>query len=216
MSRACKHPVHLDYERDLRIMRKIRVAILISGRGSNMAALIRAAEAADYPAKIALVISNVEDAGGLTIAQAAGIPTLALDHKPYGKDRAAYDAAMQEQLEAHRIELVCLAGFMRILSPQFCETWEERMLNIHPSLLPALKGLDTHKRVLEAGEREHGCTVHYVTPGLDEGPVILQARVPIRADDTEDTLAARVLVEEHRIYPQALQKIAQFLLGTAL
>lgn len=190
-------------------MRKMRVAILISGRGSNMAALIHAAEAVDFPAEIALVLANVPGAGGLAIAEAAGIPTLTLDHKPYGKDRAAYDAAMQAALEAHRIELVCLAGFMRILSPGFCEAWTGRMLNIHPSLLPAFKGLDTHPRALAAGVAEHGCTVHFVTPGLDEGPTILQARVPVLAGDTEEILAARVLAEEHRIYPEALRRVVE-------
>lgn len=190
-------------------MRRMRVAILISGRGSNMAALIRAAEAADFPAEIALVLANVPGAGGLAIAEAAGIPTLTLDHKSYGKDRAAYDAAMQTVLEANKIELVCLAGFMRILSPGFCEAWAGRMLNIHPSLLPAFKGLDTHARALAAGVTEHGCTVHFVTPGLDEGSTILQARVPVLAGDTEETLAARVLAEEHRIYPEALKRVIE-------
>jgi len=188
-------------------MRKMRVAILISGRGSNMAALIRAAQDTDFPAKIALVLANVSGAGGLGIAEAAGIPTHTLDHKPYGKDRAGYDAAMQTVLESHGIELVCLAGFMRILSPGFCEAWSGRMLNIHPSLLPAFKGLDTHARALAAGVSEHGCTVHFVTPGLDEGPTILQARVPVLAGDTEETLTARVLAEEHRIYPEALKRV---------
>jgi phosphoribosylglycinamide formyltransferase 1 len=190
-------------------MRRMRVAILISGRGSNMAALIRAAEAADFPAEIALVLANMPGAGGLAIAEAAGIRTHTLDHKPYGKDRAAYDAAMQSVLEAHKIELVCLAGFMRILSPGFCEAWAGRMLNIHPSLLPAFKGLDTHARALAAGVTEHGCTVHFVTPGLDEGPTILQARVPVLAGDTEESLAARVLKEEHRIYPEALRRVIE-------
>jgi phosphoribosylglycinamide formyltransferase 1 len=190
-------------------MRRMRVAILISGRGSNMAALIRAAQDADFPAEITLVLANVPGAGGLKIAQAAGIPTLTLDHKPYGKDRAAYDAAMQKVLEAHSTELVCLAGFMRILSPGFCEAWAGRMLNIHPSLLPAFKGLDTHARALAAGVTEHGCTVHFVTPGLDEGPTILQARVQVLSGDTEETLAARVLAEEHRIYPEALKRVIE-------
>lgn len=190
-------------------MKKMRVAILISGRGSNMAALIRAAQDADFPAEIALVLANVPGAGGLAIAEAAGITTLTLDHKPYGKDRAGYDAAMQTALEAHKIELVCLAGFMRILSSGFCEAWAGRMLNIHPSLLPAFKGLDTHARALAVGVMEHGCTVHFVTPGLDEGPTILQARVPVMAGDTEETLAARVLAEEHRIYPEALKRVIE-------
>jgi len=186
---------------------KTRVAILISGRGSNMAALIAAAKAADFPATIALVLSNKADAGGLALAAAEGVATVVIDHKPYGTDRAAFDGAMQAILEAHHIEIICLAGFMRVLSAEFCTRWAGRMLNIHPSLLPAFKGLNTHARALEAGAIDHGCTVHFVTPGLDEGPAILQARVPVLPGDTEETLAARVLAEEHRIYPEALRKV---------
>lgn len=186
---------------------KPRVAILISGRGSNMAALIAAAKAADFPATIALVLSNRPEAGGLALAAAEGVATAVIDHKPYGTDRAAFDGAMQAILEAHHIEIICLAGFMRVLSAEFCTRWAGRMLNIHPSLLPAFKGLNTHARALEAGAIDHGCTVHFVTPGLDEGPAILQARVPVLPGDTEETLAARVLAEEHRIYPEALRKV---------
>jgi phosphoribosylglycinamide formyltransferase 1 len=190
-------------------MTRKRVAILISGRGSNMAALIAAAKAADYPAEIALVISNRPDAAGLAHAQAEKIPTALVDHKIYGTDRAAFERALQAELQAHRIELVCLAGFMRLLSPWLVERWHGRMINIHPALLPAFKGLDTHRRALAAGAKMHGATVHLVVPDVDSGPVILQEAVPVVADDTEETLAARVLDVEHRIYPQALKLLAQ-------
>ncbi len=184
-----------------------RAAILISGRGSNMAALIEAAKAPAYPASIALVISNNPEAAGLGHARAEGIPTVALSHKGF-PDRESFDRAVHAELEEKAIDLVALAGFMRVLSPWFCRQWEGRLLNIHPSLLPKFKGVDTHRRALEAGEAEHGCTVHVVTPDLDDGPVILQARVPVLPDDTPASLAARVLVEEHRIYPLALAKAA--------
>ncbi len=184
-----------------------RAAILISGRGSNMAALIEAAKAPAYPASIALVISNNPEAAGLGHARAEGIPTVALSHKNF-PDRESFDRAVHAELEEKAIDLVALAGFMRVLSPWFCRQWEGRLLNIHPSLLPKFKGVDTHRRALEAGEAEHGCTVHVVTPDLDDGPVILQARVPVLPDDTTDSLAARVLAEEHRIYPLALAKAA--------
>jgi phosphoribosylglycinamide formyltransferase 1 len=190
-------------------MTRKRVAILISGRGSNMAALIEAAKAADYPAEIALVISNRPDAAGLARAQAEKIPTAVVDHTTYGQDREAFERALEAELEAHRIELVCLAGFMRLLSPWLVERWRGRMLNIHPALLPAFKGLDTHRRVLAAGAKTHGATVHLVVPDVDSGPIVLQETVPIVAGDTEDTLAARVLAVEHRIYPQALKLLAQ-------
>jgi phosphoribosylglycinamide formyltransferase 1 len=190
-------------------MTRKRVAILISGRGSNMAALIEAAKAADYPAEIALVISNRADAAGLARAHAEGIATAVIDHTRYGKDREAFERALQAELEAHRIELVCLAGFMRLLSPWLVERWRGRMINIHPALLPAFKGLDTHRRALETGAKTHGATVHLVVSDVDSGPIVLQEAVPIVAGDTEETLAARVLEVEHRIYPQALRLLAQ-------
>ena len=190
-------------------MTRKRVAILISGRGSNMVALIAAAKTPDYPAEIALVISNRPDAAGLARARAEKIPTAVVDHTRYGKDREAFERALEAELEAHRIELVCLAGFMRLLSPWLVERWRGRMLNIHPALLPAFKGLDTHRRALAAGAKTHGATVHLVVPDVDSGPIVLQEAVPIVAGDTEETLAARVLAVEHRLYPQALKLLAQ-------
>lgn len=190
-------------------MAKRRTAILISGRGSNMAALIAAARAPDYPAEIALVVSNRPDAAGLSAAVAAGIPTAVIDHGKFDKDREAFERALQRELEAQRIDLVCLAGFMRLLTPWFVAQWQGRMINIHPALLPAFKGLDTHARAIAAGVKIHGATVHFVVPEVDSGPIIVQAAVPVREDDTEDTLAARVLAAEHRIYPLALQLVAQ-------
>jgi phosphoribosylglycinamide formyltransferase-1 len=190
-------------------MSRKRVAVLISGRGSNMAALIEAAKAKDYPAEIALVVSNKPDAGGIATARAAGIATELVDHTAHGKDRAAFERALQAVLEKHRIELVCLAGFMRILTPWFVGQWQERMLNIHPALLPAFKGLDTHKRALQAGAKVHGATVHFVVPEMDSGPIIAQGAVAVRKDDTEQSLAARVLSVEHHIYPQALKLVAE-------
>jgi phosphoribosylglycinamide formyltransferase-1 len=190
-------------------MSRKRVAVLISGRGSNMAALIEAAKDKDYPAEIALVLSNRPDAAGLAIARAAGIATEVVDRTAYGKDRAAFDAAMQAALVKHRIDIVCLAGFMRLLTPEFVAQWPQRMLNIHPSLLPAFKGLDTHKRALEAGAPIHGASVHFVTAELDAGPIIVQAAVTVRKDDDEAALAARVLRQEHRIYPLALKLLAE-------
>ena len=174
-----------------------------------MAALIESAKAADYPAEIALVISNRPDAAGLARAAAEGIATAVIDHKRYGNDRGAFERALQAELEAHRIELVCLAGFMRLLSPWLVERWPGRMINIHPALLPAFKGLDTHRRALAAGAKLHGATVHLVVPDVDSGPIILQEAVPVFAGDTEETLAARVLEVEHRIYPRALRLLAQ-------
>jgi formyltetrahydrofolate-dependent phosphoribosylglycinamide formyltransferase len=185
-----------------------RVAILISGRGSNMAALIEAAQANDYPAEIALVVSNRPDAGGLAFAAKHGIATYVVDHKRFAS-REAFDAALQEALERARIEIVCLAGFMRLLTTPFVEKWRGRMLNVHPSLLPELKGLDTHARALAAGAKVHGCTVHFVVPELDSGPIVLQEKVPVLGGDTEETLAARVLAAEHRIYPAALRLLAE-------
>jgi len=190
-------------------MSRKRVAVLISGRGSNMAALIEAAKDETYPAEIALVLSNRPDAGGLATARAAGIATEVIDHTAYGKDRAAFDAAMQAMLEKCRIDIVCLAGFMRLLTPELVGHWPGRMLNIHPALLPAFKGLDTHKRALEAGANIHGATVHFVVAELDSGPTVAQGAVAVHADDSEAALAARVLAVEHRIYPMALKLVAQ-------
>ncbi|CAO4165433.1 phosphoribosylglycinamide formyltransferase [Methylorubrum populi] len=186
---------------------KKRVAILISGRGSNMVSLIEAAQAPDYPAEIVLVLSNRPDAAGLARAQAAGIPARAVDHKAF-PDRARFDAALQAELDAAGIELIVLAGFMRILTDAFVEAWSGRMINIHPSLLPLFKGTHTHERALEAGMRLHGCTVHYVVPELDAGPIVAQAAVPVLPGDDADSLAARVIVQEHRLYPQAVALIA--------
>ena len=185
-----------------------RVAILISGRGSNMAALIEAARAKDYPAEIALVVSNRPDAAGLAFAASSGIATAVVDHKRFAS-REAFDAALDAALEKARIEIVCLAGFMRMLTTPFVGKWRGRMLNIHPSLLPEFKGLDTHARALAAGVKMHGCTAHFVVPELDSGPIILQEKVPVLAGDTEQTLAARVLEAEHRIYPAALRLLAE-------
>lgn len=189
-------------------MARKRVAVLISGRGSNMVALLEAAKAPGFPAEIVLVLSNKADAGGLAFAREAGIATAVIEHKTYGKDRAGFDAAMQAELAKHAVELVCLAGFMRLLTPDFCEAWAGRMINVHPALLPSFKGLDTHARALESGVKLHGCTTHFVTPGMDEGPIILQAAVPVLDSDTEETLATRVLKEEHRIYPLTLRLLA--------
>lgn len=190
-------------------MSRKRVAVLISGRGSNMAALIEAAKDPAFPAEIVLVAANRPDAGGLATARDAGIATQAIDHTQFGKDRPAFERALQAVLEAQRIDLVCLAGFMRLLSPGFVGLWQNRMLNIHPALLPAFKGLDTHQRAIDAGAKIHGATVHFVVPEMDAGPVIMQGAVKVYADDTEHDLAARVLAVEHRIYPQALKLVAQ-------
>ena len=190
-------------------MTRKRVGVLISGRGSNMAALIEAAKAADYPAEIALVLSNRPDAGGLATARAAGITTEVVDHTQFSKDRAAFERAIQDVLERHRIELVCLAGFMRLLTPWFVERWQNRMLNIHPALLPAFKGLDTHARALAAGVKLHGATVHFVVPDMDSGPIVAQGALDVRDDDTEESLAARVITIEHRLYPLTLRLVAE-------
>jgi phosphoribosylglycinamide formyltransferase 1 len=190
-------------------MAKKRVAVLISGRGSNMAALIEAAKDPAYPAEIALVLANRTEAEGLAHARDAGIATEVVDHQRFGKDRAAFEKAMQEVLERHRIDLVCLAGFMRLLTPWFVARWSGRMLNIHPALLPQLKGLHTHRRALAAGLRQHGATVHFVVPAMDSGPIVAQGQVPVREGDTEETLAERVLKVEHRIYPEALRALAE-------
>jgi phosphoribosylglycinamide formyltransferase 1 len=190
-------------------MARRRVAVLISGRGSNMVALIEAATDPNFPAQIALVVSNRPDAAGLARAQQAGIETTVVDHTQFGRDREAFERALQAVLQAHRIEIVCLAGFMRLLTPWFVTRWSGRMLNIHPALLPDFKGLDTHRRALEAGAARHGATVHFVVPEVDSGPIVLQDSVPVLPGDTEATLAARVLDVEHRIYPRALRMLAE-------
>jgi phosphoribosylglycinamide formyltransferase-1 len=189
-------------------MTRKRTAILISGRGSNMTALIDAARDRTYPAEIALVVSNRPDAAGLQRAAEAGIATAVVDHKTYGKDRESFERALQDVLVRHRVELVCLAGFMRLLTAWFVTQWPERMLNIHPALLPAFKGLDTHRRAIEARAEEHGATVHFVVPEMDSGPIIAQGAVAVLPNDTEDALARRVLAVEHRIYPLALKLVA--------
>lgn len=183
---------------------KARVGVLISGGGSNMAALIAAAQDPAYPAEIACVISNNPDAGGLAKARTAGVEALAIDHRPFGKDREAHERAMDAELRARGVRWVALAGYMRLLTPWFVRAWEGRMLNIHPSLLPLYPGLHTHQRALDAGDREAGCTVHLVIDEVDAGPILGQARVPVLTGDTAETLAARVLQQEHRLYPAAL------------
>jgi phosphoribosylglycinamide formyltransferase 1 len=185
-----------------------RVAILISGRGSNMKALIEAARAPDYPAEIVGVFSNVADAPGLAFAASQGIATSALSHKDY-TSKAEFEAAMNSVLDDWHTDLIALAGFMRLLSADFCTRWAGRLINIHPSLLPRHKGLHTHEQALAEGSTLHGCTVHFVTPGMDEGPTIAQASVPVLPGDTPDTLAARVLVEEHKLYSAALALVAR-------
>lgn len=185
----------------------VRVGILISGRGSNMLSLIRAAGAADSPYRVVRVLSNVEDAGGLALASGEGVPVWAKSHR--GMKRAEFDALVDVELRAAGVELVALAGYMRVLSPEFMAGWEGRILNIHPSLLPLYKGLDTHARAIEARDAEAGCSVHVVTPELDDGPVIAQARVPILPGDTPDSLAERVLAEEHALYANALAGYAR-------
>jgi phosphoribosylglycinamide formyltransferase-1 len=190
-------------------MARKRVAILISGRGSNMVALIEAAKDVGYPAEIVLVISNDAAAEGLKRAASAGIPTAVIEHRQFGKDREAFERALHATLVAANIDIVCLAGFMRLLTPWFVRQWQGRLLNIHPALLPAFKGLDTHARALAAGVKQHGATVHFVVPEMDSGPIIAQGAVPILTGDTEATLAMRVLEVEHRIYPLALSLVAE-------
>ena len=187
-------------------MARKRVAILISGRGSNMAALIAAASAPDYPAEIVLVAADRPEAPGLARAVAAGVPTEVVDYKGIGKSAA--EAVLDSILAEARIDIVCLAGFMRLLSAGFVERWHDRLINIHPSLLPAFPGLDTHARALAADVSEHGCTVHFVRAEVDSGPTIAQAAVPVLPDDTEETLTARVLAAEHKLYPEALALVA--------
>lgn len=172
-------------------------------------ALIEAAKAKDYPAEIVLVLSNLPVAGGLARAQQAGIATVVIDHRPFGQDREAFERALDDELRRHRVDLVCLAGFMRLLTPWFIGRWRERLLNIHPALLPQFKGLHTHRRALEAGVDRHGATVHFVVEETDSGPVIAQQSVPVLQGDTAETLAARVLEAEHRLYPQALRLVAE-------
>jgi len=187
-------------------MTRLKLAILISGRGSNMEAILEAARDPAYPAQPVLVLSNRPDAKGLETATAAGIATAAIDHKTYGKDREAFERAMHEQLTEAGVEIIALAGFMRVLTPWFVNKWQGRMVNIHPSLLPKYKGLDTHQRALDAGDTEAGCTVHWVSPGVDDGEIIQQASLPILPGDTADSLAARLLPVEHQLYPEALAK----------
>jgi phosphoribosylglycinamide formyltransferase-1 len=188
-------------------MAALKVGVLISGRGSNLQALIEACRDPATNAKIVLVLSNKANAGGLARAAEAGVRTAVIDHKAYA-DRAGFDAELDRQLRAAGVELVCLAGFMRILTDGFIAAWHNRMINIHPSLLPAYRGLDTHARALADGVRLAGCTVHYVRRELDTGPIIVQAAVPVAADDTPDSLAARILTAEHRAYPLALRLVA--------
>lgn len=183
---------------------KRRVAVLISGRGSNLRALLAAAADPGFPATIVLVLSNVAGAPGLAAAAAAGVPTVLVEHRRFGRDRAAHEAAVQAALHGAGTELVCLAGYMRLLSPYLVGLWQGRMLNIHPSLLPAFPGLHTHERALAAGVKLHGCTVHLVSEGTDEGPILAQAAVPVLPGDDAEALAARVLAAEHRLYPAAL------------
>jgi phosphoribosylglycinamide formyltransferase 1 len=192
-------------------MTRRRVAILISGRGSNMASLMEAARAPDFPAEIALVLSNRPDAAGLERAKEAGIATCVIDHKAH-PTREDFEQAMDAALAEHDIAFICLAGFMRVLTDWFVERWAGRMVNIHPSLLPLFRGTQTHRRALEDGVLVHGCTVHFVVPELDAGPIIAQAAVPVVLGDTEESLAARVIVQEHKLYPQALRMICD---GTA-
>ena len=184
-----------------------RVAIFISGSGSNMRALVEDMTG-DHPARPALILSNTAEAGGLGWARQRGLATATVDHRGHSADRVAFEAGIAAALAPHRIDMICLAGFMRVLTAGFVSEWQGRMLNIHPSLLPKYRGLDTHARALAAGEREAGCTVHEVTPDLDSGPILGQARVAVRADDSPETLAARVLAQEHILYPKVLRRFA--------
>jgi len=188
---------------------RAKVAVLISGRGSNMTALVEAAKAPDCPFEIVLVLSNKPEAEGLAIAEASGIATMAIDHKPFGADREAHERAVDAVLREAGVEYVALAGYMRVLTAFLVEAWAGRMINIHPSLLPKYPGLDTHRRAIEAGDADAGCTAHLVTVGVDEGPIIDQTRVPVIAGDTPETLSARVLEAEHRLYPAALAKLVR-------
>jgi phosphoribosylglycinamide formyltransferase-1 len=187
---------------------KRRVAILISGRGSNMAALIEAAKAEDFPAEIVVVISNRADAAGLEKASTSGIPTIVIESKPFGRDRAGFEAMLQRALDEKNVELICLGGFMRLFTAEFVQRWYGKMLNIHPSLLPCFPGLDPHGQALKAGVKISGATVHFVIPETDAGPVVMQGAVAVADDDTPETLAARVIRIEHKIYPEALRLLA--------
>jgi phosphoribosylglycinamide formyltransferase 1 len=191
-------------------MTRARVGVLISGGGSNMHALVKASRTADYPAEIVCVVSNTPEAGGLKIAAREGIATQVVNHKDYG-NRESFDAALNTYLQSQNLDLIACAGFMRIMTPVLIAPWQDRMINIHPSLLPHYKGLHTHQRAIADGQKEAGCSVHYVTLELDGGPVIAQARVPVLPGDTAETLAARVLVEEHKLYPAALAQVARSL-----
>ncbi|MEX0281438.1 MAG: phosphoribosylglycinamide formyltransferase [Arenibacterium sp.] len=193
-------------------MSAARVAILISGGGSNMVALVESMTG-DHPGRPCLVVSNTDKAGGLARASERGVPTAVVDHRPFGSDRAAFEAELIKPLIDAGATHVCLAGFMRVLGEGFVGNWQGRMLNIHPSLLPKYKGLNTHQRVLDAGDREHGCTVHEVTARLDDGPILGQVRLPVRPDDSAESLAARVLKQEHHLYPEVLRR---FLSGETL
>lgn len=194
-------------------MTRLRTAILISGRGTNMEAILQAAQADGYPAEPVLILSNRPNAKGLETAAKAGLAAVAVDHKPFGQDRESFERALHAVLTEHEVEMVVLAGFMRILTPWFVQQWDGRMINIHPSLLPKYPGLNTHQRALDAGDAEAGCSVHWVTEGVDEGAVIAQARVPILDGDTADDLAARVLGEEHQLYPRATALAAREILS---
>lgn len=190
-------------------LKRLKLGVLISGRGSNLQALLDAAAEQNFPAEVALVLSNRADAYGLERAAKAGVESAVIDHKPFKGDRPAFEAAVDARLRQSGVEMVCLAGFMRLLSPWFVDQWRDRMINIHPSLLPSFKGLDTHQRVLDAGGRLHGCTVHYVRAEMDDGPIIVQAAAPVLDGDDADALAHRVLALEHRIYPLAVRLIAE-------
>ncbi|MCB9954823.1 MAG: phosphoribosylglycinamide formyltransferase [Caulobacterales bacterium] len=193
-------------------MARKKLAVLISGRGSNLQSLLDAAAAKDFPAEIALVISNKPDAGGLARAEKAGVPQLTINHRDFGKGpaaRAAFDGALSDALAKADVDFICLAGFMRILTEEFVERWRGKLINIHPSLLPSFKGLDVHERMIEAGVKIAGCTVHFVTAEMDAGPIIGQAAVPVMPGDDADTLAARILTEEHRLYPACVKLLAE-------
>jgi phosphoribosylglycinamide formyltransferase-1 len=187
---------------------KRRVAILISGRGSNMTALVEAARRHDFPAEIVVVISNMADAAGLAKARDSGVATVTIESKPFGKDRSGFEAKLQSALDDYRVDLICLGGFMRLFTAEFVQRWRGRMLNIHPSLLPSFPGLDPHGQALRAGVKISGATVHFVIPETDAGPIVMQGAIPVRDDDTAEALAARVLEIEHRIYPDALRLVA--------
>ena len=192
----------------------VKIAILFSGRGSNMQTLARHIAKADVPAELALTVANRPDAGGIEICKAAGIACTVIDHKSFDS-RKAFDAKLDQTLRDANIELICCAGFMRLLTEDFVNGWPDRLLNIHPSLLPKYKGLHTHKRVLEAGDKEHGCTVHYMRPEMDDGPIIVQKPVPVLDGDTPDKLADRVIEQEHIAYPEALDIVLKKMAGTA-